>query len=224
MNSQPRGIKYIRLESSFRLPTPDDFDDCIAGMDQDIKEEGGPAAFLGTIRSARTNWESMENGVIRPLVRHAFNFEDPLYSGRPPQTNLEISRAAFSGMLFGHILNEGLYPRMQSVRPYNTNTPINAALISESSNFEALWAKDQPLAYGLGVQAMSSLFIGSLSTQSLEILSAWGESMVGERRTGYFNFGFGTSLYLAWDAYSDMVLASGGAEQVTQYIAANLTK
>lgn len=224
MNTGVRGISYIRLEPGFTLPEPADFDDYIEGMDNDIQEEGSAPAFMGMVRAERSSWESMENGVLRPLARHAFNYEDPRFSGKPPQTDLAISRAALSGMLFGHVLNESAYPRMGQVRPYNTITPINTRLTPDFESFEALWESDQPQAYRLGVQAMSNLFIDSLSTTSLETLSRWSGEMVGPDRGGYFNFGFGTSLYLAWDAYSDMVMAQGDGELVTHYIATNLTQ
>lgn len=224
MNLAPRGIKQIYLEKGFELPSPASFDDYIAGIDSDIQEEGGPAAFLGMIRAERRDWESMENGVLRPLLRHAFNYEDPRCGGNAPKTDLLMAKAALSGMLFGHIVNEGAYPRMLHVRPYNTNTPINTELAADFTDFEQLWEIDQPRAYRLGVQAMSTLFIDSLSTESLETLSRWSEPMVGIERAQHFNFGFGTSLYLAWDAYSDMLNAKGESGQVLQYIAANLSR
>lgn len=224
MNLPPRGIKQIRLESGFELPSPNNFDDSIASMDKRIQEEGGPSAFMGTIRAERATWESMENGVLRPLVRHAFRYEDPRFNGLAPDTDLAISKAALSGMLFGHMINEGAYPRMAETRPYNTNTPINTNLTPEFGNFETMWETDQPRAYRLGVQAMSTLFIDSLSDESIATLSHWSEPMVGADRMAHFNFGFGTSLYLAWDAYSDMMIAGGDMERVDQYIAVNLTR
>ena len=224
MRITPSGIKSIQLEKGFELPNPEDFDDLIAGVDSDIVEEGGASAFIGMIRAERKDWESMEFAVLRPLARHAFNYEDLRFGGMPPKTDLAISKAVLSGMLFEHVVNEGAYPRMNYTKPYNTDTPINTSLTNEFEDFDALWESDQPQAYRLGVQAMATLFIDSLSTTSLETLSRWSEPMVGVDRAQYFNFGFGTSLYLAWDAYSDMMVAQGEAGRVSQYVAANLTR
>lgn len=221
--TKPSRVQPARLPSWFELPTPSDLDDVIENLNQDIIEEGGPSAFLGEVRNTRRSWRSMEYNVLRPLSVHAFCYEDIRALGKPPKTDLAISRAALSGMLFGHIVNEGVYPNALYEKTYHTDTPINPELTDEFEDFEALWEKDQPKAYKLGVQAMSTLFIDSLSDTSLQTLSQWGGVTVGADRMQHFNFGFGTSLYLAWDAYSDAMLASGNVEKVQQYINTNLT-
>jgi hypothetical protein len=224
MNRTHRGIKYIDLPQDFNLPHPEDIDDLIAGVNEDIEEEGSARSFLGMIRTERTTWESMENGVLRPLSRHAFNYEDRTSEGMPPKTDLAISRAALSGMLFGHVVNETAYPSINIVRPYNTTQVFNPSFMPEAEHYRQLLQENASQAYLLGVQSMANLFIRSLSTESLLTLSQWSDSIVGASRAVHFNYGFGTSLYLAWDAYSDMMLANGSHEKVSSYINAHLSR
>lgn len=86
-----------------------------------------------------------------------------------------------------------------------------------------MWEADSIRARQVGAQAMSALLLDTLNAQSLETLQDWSVSTVGSAHAEYFNFGFGTSLYLTWDAYSDMLLADGKKEQVMQYVSDNFT-
>lgn len=213
----------VALPEGFTLPEPKDIDRLIDSLNSDVIEQGGPSAFLGKVRVDRIGWRSMEYSVLRPLSRHAFRYEDVGSAGQPPKTDLAVSRAALSGMLFGHMVNEKAYPNTLLARPYSTTTPINPEFIDQPENFTTLWENDQPTAYKVGVQAMSSLFIDSLHDSSLQTLAQWGGTMVGVDRMQHFNFGLGTSLYLAWDTYSDMLVAKGDVESVRQYINTNLS-
>ena len=209
-------MKYINLESTFILPTHEDYDDAIAGMQQDIVEEGSPRLFLGTIRSGRRTSRQMNRNVLLPLSEHAFSYEDPSKSGSPPSTDLRMSKAMLSGMLFGHIANEGLYPRMYDVDPYRSKASINVNFLDEvvRASFLEKHKRSPASAYRMGAQAMSALFIDGLSEDSIKTLVSWAEDVVGDERVHYFTAGFGTALYLAWDAYSDILMKSGREDNI----------
>lgn len=118
-------VKYIRLEENFRLPSPDDLDDSIAGIDSDIKQEGSAAAFMTMIRDGRKSWESMENRVLAPLAQFAIHYVDLLSDMGTIHDTTPVARAVTKGMLFGHIVNEGVYPRLLEVQPYSVIGSIN---------------------------------------------------------------------------------------------------
>lgn len=216
------GRRTVPLPDSFRLPEPQDINNVIEGIDGTIVELGGPSAFLGKIRYERRTWASMEYNVLRPLAMQAFRYEDARLYGVPPKTDLSISKAALSGMLFGHMANEEMYPEILSTRNYATDTPINSHLIKDFEAFEKQWGEAPDVSYRLGIQAMSALFVESLSDSTLQRVVRWGDEMVGTDRIQHFNFGFGLALYLAWDAYSDMLVERGDVEAVQQYIKTNM--
>lgn len=212
-------MRRINLSPEYTLPTNNDYDDVIDSMQRDVEEEGCVSYFLATIRSERKYSEAMHQRVVVPLTEQAFLYEDVNFNGAVPRTDLRIARGVLSGMMFGHIANEGLYPRMYDVDPYRNSVPINSHLLAEDKRvlyLEAMKTVDdrRTMMFRTGKQAMANLFLSGLSEQSIDRLVLWADEMVGEDRRHLFVNGFGTAMYLAWDAYSDIFQEAGREEEI----------
>jgi hypothetical protein len=212
-------MRKISLSPEYNLPSNEDYNDVIEAMNDDIIEEGGASYFLATIRYGRRDSEGMHRKVVQPLAEQAFMYEDVNFGGRPPQTDLRMSRAVLSGMMFGHIANEGLHPRMYDADPYNNGAPVNIHYL-EPAQKEVLSkalgtvGEERAVAFRMAAQAMSSLMTSGLSENSIDRLLEWGDEMVGEDRRHLFVTGFGTAMYLAWDAYSDIFQETGRENEI----------
>lgn len=202
-------MRRINLSPEYILPTNEDYDDVIEDMQRDVVEEGCASYFLATVRSGRKLSAAMHERVVMPLSQQAFLYENVNFSGSVPRTDLKISKAVLSGMMFGHIANEGLHPRMYDADPYRNNRPVNPHFLEMSDRMAYLRAMEtaddtRAEAYRMGSRAMANIFISGLNEQSIQTLVGWADEMVGEDRRPLFVHGFGTAMYLAWDAYSDM--------------------
>ena len=212
-------MRRINLSPEYTLPTNKDYDDVIDSMQSDVEEEGCASYFLATIRSERKGSEGMHRRVVQPLAEQAFLYENVNFGGAVPRTDLRIAKAVLSGMMFGHIANEGLYPRMYDADPYRNSEPVNPNFLNVSSRTqyrEAMETADDHriMIFRTGKQAMANLFLSGLSEQSIARLVVWADEMVGENRRHLFVNGFGTAMYLAWDAYSDMFQEVGREEEI----------
>lgn len=208
-------MRFVEPNPDLPFPTNREYDAAITSMQQDITEEGGAAQFLGMIRAGRRNGEAMQRRVLEPMRAEAFKYEDYTSNGLPPKTNLAMSRAFLSGMLFGHVANEAVYGSVYDVDPYRPRQLANLAYagMEEEGFLEAL-DQNPVIAHRLAIQAMASMCTDSLTRKSFMSIQAWSKEMVGVERQGTFVAGFGLAMYRAWDAYSDNYLAYDRAREV----------
>jgi hypothetical protein len=212
-------MNAIHLPESFVLPTHETNNQVINRLDAHIAREGGARSFLGRIRMERQTHFHFHSEVLLPLTNTAMEFEhlDAEKRGDRSDPDHRIGRAVLSGMLFGHFINEPQYPSLYRVDPYNNPHPVNLHLLPQPDRehyFEMVQINDTE-GFRYGVRSMSALAIEPLADTSIKQLNTWGSDIVGSERCTHFMTGVGAALYLAWDAYSDLLIASGRGSEVT---------
>ena len=202
----------LTLPEYFAIPDSDDLDDIVDSLDQDIKEEGDAALFLGMIRYERRTSGLFNNHVLRPLSMYALSMEDTDVEGHLRDTQHKRANALLSGMIFGHLINESVYPRIGDVyRPYGF-VYINMNFLNHSQLVEhaKLGGIETGQGRRFGYIAMASAQLQTLSEASLEKIDSWSGELVdpgAHRQT--FRDGLGFSMYAAWDEYTDRMDEEG---------------
>lgn len=199
----------------FKMPTSEAYDDVIADLDTDIKAVGGVGAFLQEIREDRRYWQSMHDSVYCPLTNLAYRRLS--LDGRPSEQSLPFAKASVGGGVIAHIANEGLYPRLDIVKPY-TISSIVPQLLGEAKDAynKAEAERDTYMMFRIGDEAMAGIFLHDLSERSLKTLNVWGQEFAGANRrldltdrSDTFVLGFGQSMYLAWVEYAQRLKNQG---------------
>ncbi len=193
----------IKLPENFKMPSLNDYNDVIQGMDDDIQEIGGAREFLGLIRSQRRSWMSFNGTMLMPAALHVLAMEEQDVDGSLRDQKHTIANIALAGMVFGHIANEALFPLMnQTVQPY-LSIPIHTTLLDDvESAYRKVGGNTTPRGRQIGFSAMSAHILNQLNIDSVVSLNRWSldipDSMSGQNN---FISGFGLALYAACDAY-----------------------
>ncbi len=200
------------LPENFRLPDNLDYDDAIQGLDKDIKEEGGAYSFLGMIRDGRRDWFSFHTNMLKPAAYFSLELEEREADGKtyvdPRHTLANIS---LSGMIFGHIANEALYPDVnQTFHPYD-DIVIRTSFLGESEkSFIEAGELDTARGKQIGYSAMAATILNQLDAESIVALRDWSmDILASPKYESTFMSGFGVSLYAAWDVYTDQMDEEG---------------
>lgn len=208
------------LPESFNTPNGQDLDDLIAGLDQDIQEEGDASLFLGLIRYERRNSAAFDLHVLRPLARYALNAEHTDADNEIIDAQHKAANAMMSGMLFGHIINEAAYPSLSDrYFPYHQIDVSLGALdysqLTEFANKGALvTGEGRQLAY----EANANVQINALDALSTEAIDRWASDLIPRpENRRLFRMGVGFAMYAAWDTYIDL-LSSEGREYTPLYV------
>ena len=200
------------LPENFVIPSGKKIGSFVRSIDREAERVGGIASVLGEYRVERKYSQNFNDNVLRPLSRLALHFErkdedDVLIDARH-----QLANSAFSGMLFGNMLNELTYPDLSTKYfPYHKiGINLNFLSPSEILEYATLGGEDSTEGLRLGFSAMAATQIGNLATNTLETVNNWADKLIPtpEQRGG-FVMGFGVSLYAAWDMYTDQLIAEG---------------
>jgi hypothetical protein len=204
-----------RLPDYFTIPQAQDYDDVVSQLDMDIQEEGGPRSFLGMIRTGRRSSQHFCYNVLSPLTQIAMFMSDD----QAVEYGNRTASATLAGAVFGHIINEAVYPGInQALGVYGTSekyVAINSNMLGGAK--EKYTSKDTTVAQRLkiGYSAMAARMFSSMDTQTIQTIDHWSKDVVAEPyQEPYFVFGVGFALYAGWDRYTDRMIEDGRGEEV----------
>lgn len=204
------------LPENFQLPTPDNYDTVVANLDDAIQEEGSARLFLGKIRYERRHSFNFQMQTLRPLARTALTLEEMNEQGLSLDSDHPMANAALAGMLYGHFANEASYPLLnEHYYPYS-NIAVNLSMLGDA---KVPFRKNEGMltAFGrqIGYTAMAGHMLRQLSEPSRRVVDDWSkEAIYPSNHHHSFVYGFGLSLYAAWDVYSDKLIAEGREDEV----------
>jgi len=218
----------VEFPEYFKVPAGPDYDDLIAGLQDDIEEEGGVRAFLGMIRSERSGSQSFDKSFLLPAGYHALSLEDgytkeytmdlpgmgptKLISYIARDRNHLKANAIMSGMTFGHLMNESNYPEIHTQAIYH-GIYVNKALMGDQvENFERAGGRNTLTGRRIAYRAMAGYMLGQLNNTSIQTVRTWADELIpnSDFRSD-FMYGIGISLYAGWDDYTDMLVQDGRA-------------
>ena len=205
------------LPNSFQLPTPEDYIAVVADLEQSVQEEGSARSYLAKIRHERRHSRKFQELTLRPLARTALLLEEVDERGLTLDNRHQIANAALAGMIYGHLANEISYPSLnERYYPY-AKIAVNMSMLGEAA---APFQQHEGMATAFGRQigytAMAGHFLRQLDEPSGQVLGNWSKEVVlPSNHHNSFVYGFGTSLYAAWDLYSDTLIEEGREDDVT---------
>jgi len=200
------------LPETFQLPTSRDIEQIVQSIDAEAKYEGSIGVVLKEYRAARKDSHAFEISVLRPLSKLAVLFEGRDEGKQLIDQKHRLANAAMSGMLFGNMVNEQLYPAFNvGYFPY-VIMGVNKNYLSPHDvfQFEKLGSGDTGEGRRMGYYAMSALQIENFTDETLTTVNEWGDVLIPEAayRENFLK-GFGVAAYAAWDIYSDHMEAEG---------------
>lgn len=211
----------LKISENFYLPDGSTYNSLITELDNEVRQEGSAALYLGTQRLQRR--DSREYGsVLLQCADLALKFEerDENYKLTDPQHKL--ANSVLSGMIFGGFVNEKHYPDLYKVHPY-AQGQIRTALLGDAEEKFDLKKGLTPKALQIGLGAMSNSQLSKLNDESKGSLNRWGNELadIGVKK-GSFIFGAGLSLYSGWSAYEQLLSEQGRDTPETQYASSGI--
>jgi hypothetical protein len=200
------------LPEYFRLPDSHDHDDLIEGLQKDIDDEGGPRLYLGMIRYQRRMSERFHMRVLNPLSNHALLLEEKNEMGLTVDRDHRLANAALSGMLFGHVLSEGVYPGLSRIHRTYSAIGVNTHFMDDktSETFEMNGTTSTVEGLRIGYTAMAQTVLNGMSGTTIDILKGWSdETLLHPAHQSSFIHGVGLVLYANWDYYADLLSDEG---------------
>lgn len=214
----------VRLPEYFILPKGPDLDDVIDDVHRDVVEEAGARLYLQNLRKARSGGILYDTNVLQHCAQQALGMEPVHKNNKIMDRSHTLANSVLSGMLFGHVVNEGVYPGIGT-----TNTPykrfwVNAAMLGESEQeYDLLGGVATREGAVFGYRVMADYVLNSLSGRSIGQVESWSQDVIPWRdMRENFVFGFGLALYAGWDVYTDLLLAEGRHEEVELIQSANV--
>lgn len=198
-----------RLSDYFSLPTSEAFDKVIENIDYEARRiEGDICAVLGIYRVARKSDAGYNLHMLRPLADKALQFEDTNIDGERIDQQHQLANAAFSGMIFGDMLNRVTYVRPgKAFYPYDTIVPnINLLKPGEVVRYAELGLNESGQGRRFVHYKMADLHTNVLAPSSQQIIDAWASRLIPkEEHQNNFRRGLGIALYAAYDLYTDFL-------------------
>ena len=205
------------LPESFHLACGAEYDAHIEKLNDEINQEGDASLYLGKIRYERRNHGSFYLGALAPLARLALSLEvkSPLSSMGTEGVPHALAHTAMAGMIFGHLINERIYPdTFLKQTPYK-EIPVYENLMSEAMIDAVVALRNAPGWRTVGYRAMAHYMTQQLSDNSLESINRWSSEVIDNtNQRPHFLPGLGLALYTAWDTYSDLMTTEGRGNEV----------
>jgi hypothetical protein len=123
-----------------------------------------------------------------------------------------LANAVLSGMMFGHVLSEGVYPSLAKDYQTYDYININPHLMDDETRAEFYKSGNTEKVEGIrvGYTAMSQYILNHMSGLTIETLQHWAdETLLHPAHQLSFVHGVGLALYANWDAYGDALESEG---------------
>jgi hypothetical protein len=180
----------------FILPGTDDYERVIASVDETVTAEGGIRPLISGIRTARRNSENYYR-YLDISQQHAFslfaeNDHTPL-----SDTDLVRARSVFTGMVMGHVVNEGLFPSLLSKKVYGTVGIPSNLFAPGASQKEVTRILETHRGRRQAFQAAAHEAFTRVGDDSQELVRGWAKD-AGSDHPVPFMLGLGTALFTGY--------------------------
>jgi hypothetical protein len=208
------------LPESFNTPNGNDLDDLIDGLDEDIQMEGDASLFLGLVRYERRNSYTFSERVLRPMAQYALGAEYTDSDDHIIDRQHKAANAMMSGMIFGHLINEAVYPSLCSIYfPYHS-MPVDLRALNHAQLVE--FAEAGAMVTGKGRRIVhetnARIQLNALEPRSVETIDRWASDLIPSTENHLlFRTGVGFAMNAVWDTYTDQ-LTSEGREYTPLYV------
>jgi len=199
-------MKPLSLPENFTLPSGSDIERLVSGIDDEAQRQGGIRRLLGHYRVDRKHSDGFSTNVLSPLSKIALELELTDSDGAILDKNHSLANAAFSGMLFGDIVNTIIYPELHTTYVPYRYIFINPKYLrpSEITKYIELGQNKTGAGRRYSHYAMAALQLDHLTSDTLIKVNDWSSRLIpSETNHEAFVKGFGMTLYAAWDTYTD---------------------
>ena len=205
-------MKPLLLPENFSLPSGNDIERLVTGIDDEARRKGGISRLLGEYRVARKHSDGFSTNVLFPLSKIALGLELTDSEDTILDKSHSLANAAFSGMLFGDIVNTIAYPELHTTYVPYRYVFINPNYLrpSEVNRYIELGQDKTGAGRRYSHYTMAALQLDQLTSDTLMKVNDWSARLIpSEANHEAFVKGFGMALYAAWDTYTDQFEREG---------------
>jgi hypothetical protein len=196
------------LPEGFQLPTGATYDEAIADLDLLVQDKGSASRYLFVERERKKNCQSFDQAMLG-MAAHTLRMEEVNEDDGLEDPKHLLANVALSGMIFGDFINERIYPNMnQKIRPYQRICVTESILGEYTLRFIAAKGVSTHDGRRIGYSSMALTQLARLGEDAGRTIHSWSDDIVSEdQMKSTFTSGVGLSLFAAWDAYRDAMIA-----------------